>query len=172
MRAFFIFLMLFNVCLSSEIKWFSYEDGIKKARSEKKLILLDIYAHWCHWCNVMENTTYRDQKVVTLISQYFVPIRVDAEERPDLNKKYNQGGLPTTVIMDNEGEILWGGIYVSPEDMEKLLSYFLSLDEKQIKKIAELNKKKQEKAYKRFFKKIKPAVSALMVRNCHINQKD
>ena len=156
MRVFFIFLMLFNVCLSSEIKWFSYEEGIKKAKSEKKLILLDIYAQWCHWCNVMENTTYRDQNVVSLITQHFIPIRVDAEKRPDLNKKYNQGGLPTTVIMDSKGNILWGGIYVSPEDMERLLSYFLSLDEKQIKKIAQLNKKKEERAYKRFFKKIKP----------------
>ncbi len=155
MRAFFIFFMLFNTCLSAEIKWFPYEEGIKKAKSEKKLILLDIYAQWCHWCNVMENTTYRDENVVTLITQHFIPIRVDAEKRPDLNKKYNQGGLPTTVIMDSGGNILWGGIYVSPEDMERLLSYFLSLDEKQIKKIAQLNKKKQEKAYKRFLKKTK-----------------
>ena len=156
MRAFFIFLILFNIAVSDEIKWLPYEIGIKKAKSEKKLILLDIYAQWCHWCNVMENTTYRDQKVVSLISHYFIPVRVDAEKRPDLNKKYNQGGLPTTIIMDSEGNILWGGIYVSPEDMERLLSYFLSLDEKQIKKIAELNKKRQERAYRRFFKKIKP----------------
>jgi len=156
MRAFFIFLMLFNICLSSEIRWFSYEEGIKKAKSEKKLIILDIYAQWCHWCNVMENTTYRDKNVVSLISDHFVPVRVDAEERPDLNKKYNQGGLPTTVIMDENGDILWGGIYVSPEDMEKLLTYFLSLDEKQIKKIAQLNKKREQRALKRFLKKIKP----------------
>jgi len=150
-----VVLIFFSLSYGSHIKWFSFEEGLEKAGESGRLVLLDIYAQWCHWCNVMENTTYRDKDVVNLIEKYYIPVRVDAEKRPDINKKYNQGGLPTTVILDSRGNILWGGIYVSPEDMYRILSYFASLKADQIEKIAEENRKKLERIKKRFLIKTK-----------------
>ncbi|SNZ04015.1 hypothetical protein SAMN06265182_0530 [Persephonella hydrogeniphila] len=155
MRFLAVLLILISLSYGSEIKWYSFEEGLKKATEDKKLILLDIYAQWCHWCNVMENTTYRDKDVIKIIEKHYIPVRVDAEKRPDINKRYNQGGLPSTVILDSNGNILWGGIYLSPEDMYRVLSYFASLNPQQIKKISEENKKKSERIKKRFFMKVK-----------------
>ncbi len=152
----FVLFIMFSFLYASEIKWFSFEEGLKKAQKENKLILMDIYAQWCHWCNVIENTTYRDKKVVDFIEKHFIPVRVDAEKQPDINKKYNQGGLPTTVILNEKGEILWGsGRYVSPENMLKILKYFSSLSKKEIKEIANKNKLRKEAFLKRFSRKIK-----------------
>ncbi len=155
-RVFLILLFIFSFSFSSEIHWFSFEEGLKKAKEENKLVLVDIYAQWCHWCNVIENTTYRDKRVIKVIKKYFIPVRVDAEKRPDINKRYNQGGLPTTVILYPDGSIIWGySRYISPDRMMKLLSYFASLDKKQIIKLVEKNKLRQERFLKRFEKKLK-----------------
>lgn len=138
---FFVISFFFSTsCQSkSEIHWLSFEDGIKRAKDENKLIILDIYAQWCHWCNVMENTTYRDKEVVEMIKKYYIPIRVDAEERPDINKIYNQGGLPSTVILDKNGKVIFGGIYIPPEDMKKLLLHYTRLSKEEIEREAQRN---------------------------------
>jgi len=139
-----ILIMFLSISIScslgkSEIKWYSFEEGIDKAKKENKLILMDIYAKWCHWCNVMENTTYKDKEVIELINKYYIPVRVDAEERPDLNKRYNQGGLPSTLIIDKNGNEIFGAIYLSAEEMKKLLIYYKNISsdklEQEIKRI-------------------------------------
>ncbi len=152
------FLLLFTIILLSckvqkepvEIKWYSFEEGLKIAKKEKKLVLLDIYAKWCHWCNVMENTTYRNKAVIKLINKYYIPVRVDADQRPDINKKYNQGGLPSTVILTPDGEIVYGTIYVPPEDMVKLLNQFAKMSEEDIQLFVERNKMLRESYIKKF----------------------
>ncbi len=155
-KAVLIFLSWIFFVSASEINWNSFEEGLKKAKKEKKLILVDIYAQWCHWCNVIENTTYRDKTVVDTIKKYYIPVRVDAEKEPDINKKYNQGGLPTTVILNENGELIWGsGRYISPEDMIRILNFYGNLPEEKLQKIAEKNKKKKEKFLKRFSKKVR-----------------
>ncbi len=155
-RVFLSLLLLFTVSFSSEINWFSFQEGVKRAKREHKLIIMDIYAQWCHWCNVIENTTYRDKKVRKIIEEFFIPVRVDAEKEPDINKKYNQGGLPTTVILTPDKEILWGsGRYISPEDMFKLLNYFSSLSQEEIEDMAQRNRLRKKAFLKRFHKKIK-----------------
>lgn len=150
---FLLFLLITNISFASEIKWLSFEEGLKKAKKENKLILMDIYAKWCHWCNVMENTTYRDKEVIELINKYYIPVKVDAEKRPDINKKYNQGGLPYTLILDKNGNIVFGAIYVAPEDMKKLLLYFAKMSPKDIESQVERVKFHQELKY-RIFQKI------------------
>ncbi|RUM49586.1 MAG: thioredoxin domain-containing protein [Hydrogenothermus sp.] len=150
-----LLLILTNTVFSSEIKWLNFEEGIKKAKAENKLILMDIYAKWCHWCNVIENTTYRDKRVIEVINKYYVPIRVDAEERPDINKKYNQGGLPSTVILDHDGNVLFGAIYVPPDDMVKLLEFYVSLDKQKLKEEAERVKLLAESRFKRLKKSLR-----------------
>ncbi len=156
MRSLILFLILvFSFSFSSEIKWLSFEEGINKAKKENKLILMDIYAKWCHWCNVIENTTYRDKRVIEIINKYYIPIRVDAEERPDINKKYNQGGLPSTVILDSNGNVLFGAIYVPPDDMVKLLNFYASLDKEKLKEEAQRVKLLAESRFKRLKKALK-----------------
>ena len=131
----FLLLLLPFFSYSSEIKWYSFEEGLSLAKRQNKLVFMDIYAKWCHWCNVIENTTYRDKRVIDLINRYYIPVRVDAEERPDINKRYNQGGLPSTVILTPDGKILFGAIYVSPDEMVKVLKYYASLPPEKLEKI-------------------------------------
>ncbi len=136
-----VFLLLPLFSFASEIRWHSFEEGISLAKKQNKLILMDIYAKWCHWCNVIENTTYRDEKVIQLINKYYIPVRVDAEKRPDINKNYNQGGLPSTVILTPDRKIIFGAIYLSPEKMAEVLEYFATLPPERLETL----KKKVEK---------------------------
>ena len=80
-------------------------------------ILLSISAVWCHWCHVMDETTYSNRGVIDLINDGFVPIRVDNDLRPDINQRYNMGGWPTTAFLSSSGDILTGATYLPPEQM-------------------------------------------------------
>ena len=84
-------------------------------------MLLSISATWCHWCHEMDRTSYSDPAVVSLINDRFVPVRVDADERPDINERYNLGGWPTTAFLTPEGDVICGGTYVPVERMAALL---------------------------------------------------
>src|SRR5678815_2574116 len=66
------------------IEWQPWSDGVwARAKAEHKLVLLDLGAVWCHWCHVMDETTYRNAAVTELIQKHFVAIRVDQDSRPD-----------------------------------------------------------------------------------------
>ncbi|WP_297890354.1 DUF255 domain-containing protein, partial [Sulfurihydrogenibium sp.] len=135
---FIVFLLYFFIvsCTSgNEIKWYSFEEGLKKAKKENKLILLDISAKWCHYCNLMETTTYSDKEIIKIVNNNYVAIKVDADLRKDLNKKYNQGGLPTTAILTPDGELIYGNLYLPPEDMKKILLHFLNLSKNEIENL-------------------------------------
>lgn len=108
---------------ASDIRWQEWGDAaFERAREENKPILLAISAVWCHWCHVMDETTYSSDDVIELINRRYVPVRVDNDQRPDINARYNQGGWPTTAILTPDGEILKGGTYVPPDQMFNLLS--------------------------------------------------
>ena len=103
---------------AAEINWQQWgPDSFAHAQAEHKPVLLAISAVWCHWCHVMDETSYSDPAVIDLINDRYVPIRVDNDQRPDINARYNMGGWPTTVILTPEGEILRGGTYIPPEAM-------------------------------------------------------
>ena len=82
-----------------------------------KPILLSISAVWCHWCHVMDETTYSHVGVIDLINREYVPIRVDNDVRPDINQRYNMGGWPTTAFLTPQGDILTGATYLPPDQM-------------------------------------------------------
>src|SRR5574342_252420 len=88
-----------------------------KAKKEKKPVLLGISARWCHWCHTMDRLTYSNKEIQVFIEKNFIPIRVDTDERPDINERYNVGGWPTTAILANDGEIVSAATYVPPEQM-------------------------------------------------------
>jgi uncharacterized protein YyaL (SSP411 family) len=107
---------------TTNVQWREWgEASFQEARRRNAPILLDISAVWCHWCHVMDRTTYSDERVAKLIEESFVPVRVDNDRRPDINRRYNMGGWPTTAFLTPGGEILTGGTYFPPETMQDLL---------------------------------------------------
>jgi uncharacterized protein YyaL (SSP411 family) len=92
-----------------------------RARSEGKPVLLSIAASWCHNCEEMDHTSYTDPAVVSLVAAQYIPIRVDADRRPDLSQRYGLGGWPTTAFLTPDGAILAGGTFVDPARLSTVL---------------------------------------------------
>ena len=103
---------------SSQINWIEWGDSaFEEAEKQDKLILLDLGASWCHWCHVMDRTTYSNPEVIKLINEKFIPVRVDADKRPDIQDRYLMGGWPTTAFLLPDGRILTGTTFIPPEAM-------------------------------------------------------
>jgi uncharacterized protein len=107
------------------VDWYSWGDAaFQKAKSENRPILLSIGYSACHWCHVMERESFEDEKIAALMNDLFVNIKVDREERPDLDEIYmnavqmltGRGGWPMTVFLTPEGKPFYGGTYFPPED--------------------------------------------------------
>jgi len=107
---------------AAEIPWLTWSPAaFDRAKRESKPVLLSISAVWCHWCHVMDETSYSDPEVIETISRRFVPVRVDNDERPDVNARYNMGGWPTTAFLSDEGAALTGATYLPPAQMREVL---------------------------------------------------
>jgi uncharacterized protein len=106
-------------------------DALEQAARDDKPILLSIGYSACHWCHVMERESFEDDETAKLINESFVPIKVDREERPDVDDIYmeavqgmtGQGGWPLTVFLDPEGVPFYGGTYFPPEARQGLPSF-------------------------------------------------
>src|SRR5207248_2103590 len=108
---------------ANEIAWQEWSSGaFEKAQREDKPVLLDISAVWCHWCHVMDETSYSDPEIISLINDRFVALRVDNDQRPDVNARYNMGGWPTPAFLTPEGEVMAGMTYIPPEQMHDVLN--------------------------------------------------
>ena len=100
------------------------EAAFQKARMEEKPILLDIGAVWCHWCHVIDRESYENPDIAAMINQLYVPVKVDRDERPDVDSRYQsaisaisgQGGWPLTAFLTPDGKPFFGGTYFPPED--------------------------------------------------------
>jgi uncharacterized protein YyaL (SSP411 family) len=105
------------------IAWEDWTEGaFERARREERFVLLDLGAVWCHWCHVMEETTYRDPRVVALVDARYVAVRVDQDARPDLSNRYEDYGWPATIIFDADGrELVKFSGYIPPLRMASLL---------------------------------------------------
>ncbi len=97
------------------------ESAFADARSEEKPVLLTLGATWCHWCHVMDETSYSDERVIDLVKSRFIPVRVDVDRRPDISLRYNQGGFPSVAFLTGTGEFLAGRPYTPPDEMVALL---------------------------------------------------
>ena len=103
---------------SSEIHWMDWSDAaFERAEREDKLILLSMGASWCHWCHVMDRTTFSNPEVVAMLNERFVPVRVDGDKRPDIQDRYLLGGWPTTAFLLPDGRVLTGTTFIPPEAM-------------------------------------------------------
>src|SRR5579871_6324265 len=106
-----------------ELKWQPWSDAaFAQAKAENKFVLLDLEAVWCHWCHVMDQTTYRDPKTVDLLNSKYVLVRVDQDSRPDLSNRYEDYGWPATVVFNGDGqEIVKRRGYLPPPQMASIL---------------------------------------------------
>jgi uncharacterized protein YyaL (SSP411 family) len=134
---------------AAEIGWRRWgEEAFQEAQVADKPVLLAISAVWCHWCHVMDETSYSDPEVIRLINERYVAIRVDNDERPDVNRRYNMGGWPTTAFLTPDGEIVHGGTYVPPDAMRSYLAQVADLWSTQrselARRVAELREKETE----------------------------
>src|SRR5438046_3352712 len=109
------------------VDWYPWGDeAFQKARSENRPILLSIGYSACHWCHVMERESFENEKIAALMNETFVSIKVDREERPDLDEIYmnavqmltGRGGWPMTMFLTPEGKPFYGGTYFPPEDRQ------------------------------------------------------
>ena len=103
-----------------EIHWQEWSAAaFDQARLEDKPVLLSISAVWCHWCHVMDETALSDPEVIRLANDSYVPVRVDSDQRPDVNARYNMGGWPTVALLTPEGDVIAGYTYM---DASRLLT--------------------------------------------------
>ncbi|MGH9309755.1 MAG: DUF255 domain-containing protein [Vicinamibacterales bacterium] len=104
------------------IAWLPWSaDAFARARTEHKPVLLSIVATWCSHSAEMDRTSYADPDVAALVADRFIPVRVDADRRPDVGLRYGLGGWPTTAFLTPDGRVLGGGTYVGPERLPGIL---------------------------------------------------
>src|ERR1700687_1695310 len=102
------------------IDWHEWgEEVFTRAKQEDKPILLDIGAVWCHWCHVIDRESYENPEIAAIINQHYIPVKVDRDERPDVDSRYQaavsaisgQGGWPLTGFLLPDGKPFFGGTY-------------------------------------------------------------
>ncbi len=106
------------------VHWFPWSaEAFRHAAELDRPILLDIGAAWCHWCHVMDRESYEDPELARFLNQHFVCVKVDRDERPDVDARYQravqaitgQGGWPLTAFLLPDGELFYGGTYFPPD---------------------------------------------------------
>ena len=107
------------------IDWYEWGDeAFARAKLDDKPMLLDIGAVWCHWCHVIDRESYENPEIAKIISESFIAVKVDRDERPDVDSRYQsaissisgQGGWPLTGFLLPDGRPFFGGTYFPPED--------------------------------------------------------
>ncbi len=128
------------------VNWYPWgEKALDMARRENKMIIISIGYSACHWCHVMEHESFEDATVAALMNEHFIPIKVDREERPDIDHVYmdavqlisGQGGWPLNVFALPDGKPFYAGTYFRRGDWIKVLHYFIDLYGKEPGKIIE-----------------------------------
>src|ERR1043165_9083550 len=115
------------------VNWCAWnEESWKKAREENKLVIISIGYSACHWCHVMEHESFEDTAVADLMNEHFICIKVDREERPDVDQIYmdavqlisGRGGWPLNAIALPDGRPVFAGTYFPRDNWKQLLLYF------------------------------------------------
>ncbi|MGH7948621.1 MAG: thioredoxin domain-containing protein, partial [Candidatus Binataceae bacterium] len=111
------------------VNWYAWgEDALARAKAEDKPILLSIGYSACHWCHVMERESFENEQIAQVMNENFISIKVDREERPDLDQIYmdavqmitGRGGWPLTMFLTPDAKPFFGGTYYPPEDRHGL----------------------------------------------------
>ena len=125
---------------NNPVDWFPWEEAqLEKAQNENKLVIISIGYAACHWCHVMEHESFEDDAVADLMNTHFVSIKVDREERPDIDHIYmqalqiltGQGGWPLNIVALPDGRPVWGGTYFPKAQWMDYLKQIVSLHQKE-----------------------------------------
>jgi uncharacterized protein YyaL (SSP411 family) len=122
--AFAIAALAVSPSLAAEpVQWSAWDNDLfARAAAQKRFVILDLEAVWCHWCHVMEKTTYADPGVDQLLAAKYLPVRADQDANPDLSSRYGDWGWPATIVFAPDGtEIVKIRGYIEPERMQALL---------------------------------------------------
>src|SRR5688500_18233818 len=108
--------------LPRDVAWLPWSAAaFDRARAERKPVLLCIATAWSQSCYAMDRTSYADPSIAFMINDAFIPVRVDADRRPDISERYNLGGWPTTAFLTPDGEVLGGGTFVAASRFGRVL---------------------------------------------------
>src|SRR5204863_9689670 len=119
------------------VDWYPWgPEALERAKAEDKPILLSVGYSACHWCHVMERESFEDRETAAIMNERFVPVKVDREERPDVDAIYmeavqgmtGQGGWPLTAFLDPDGVPFYGGTYFPPEPRQGMPSFRMVLE--------------------------------------------
>lgn len=128
------------------VDWYPWgEEALAKAKQENKMMIISVGYAACHWCHVMEHESFEDTAVAKLMNEHFVAIKVDREERPDIDQIYmnaayltsGRGGWPLNALALPDGRPFFGGTYFPQQDWVRVLSYFVELREKDPEQLEE-----------------------------------
>ncbi|MGE0353629.1 MAG: thioredoxin domain-containing protein [Gemmatimonadales bacterium] len=106
------------------VHWYPWgNEAFAAAQAQDRPVLLDIGAVWCHWCHVMDGESYEDPALAEYLNRHFICVKVDRDERPDVDARYQravqaftgQGGWPLTAFLTPQGEVFYGGTYFPPD---------------------------------------------------------
>ena len=135
------------------VDWYPWDEGaLDKAKQEDKLLLISIGYSACHWCHVMEHESFEDEEVAKIMNDNFICIKVDREERPDIDQIYmtavqlmnQRGGWPLNCIALPNGKPFWGGTYFRKEDWKNQIHNLSKLYKEQRKTVIEFAEKVAE----------------------------
>ena len=123
MKRWGILLALTSSLWAQPVHWEKWEPAVfERAKRDKRYVLLEMEAVWCHWCHVMEETTYKDPEVLKKLDEHYITVKVDQDARPDLASRYEEYGWPATIIFSPEGgEIVCLTGYQPPLRMASIL---------------------------------------------------
>ena len=108
---------------AESIAWLDWgADAFARSAAEQKPIVLFIGPAWCRWTAEMDRFSFRDPRVVRLVADRFVPVRVDVESRPDVSARYTLDGWPTTAFLTPDGDLLGGGTYLDADALTQVLA--------------------------------------------------
>ena len=119
------------------VDWYPWgEEALARAREEDRPILLSVGYSACHWCHVMERESFEDPETAAYMNEHFVNVKVDREERPDVDAIYmeavqaisGQGGWPMTVFLDPDGVPFYGGTYFPPDESRGMPSFRMVME--------------------------------------------
>lgn len=121
-------LLATPVLRADPIVWHPWSDDVfTQAKKEHKFVILDLEAIWCHWCHVMDETTYKDPEVQRLMAGKYIAVKVDQDSRPDISNRYEDFGWPATVVFGEDGkEIAIRQGYLEPPVMISMLKAIIA----------------------------------------------